>query len=89
MVGSTFHNSSSADSEEEYYDYSTPNSSAFESCSSDLTDDSSCSSIIIQKEDYLLYPPLALPFHESLSYNMLKLYQVKLFSIDQLLSFRS
>jgi hypothetical protein len=62
--------------EEEDYDYSTPGSSAFESCASDLTDDSSCSSIIIRKEDYLLYPPLVPSFHESLSYNILKLYQV-------------
>jgi hypothetical protein len=76
----TVHNNHFTDNEEEDYDYSTPNSSAFESCSSDLTDDSSCSSVIIQKEeDYLLYPPLSISFHESLSYNILKLYQVKTF----------
>ena len=82
--------------EEEYDDfgYSSPSSSAFESCSSVLTDDStvvSCTSSIKEDalmEEYvslnesqdlncLLYPSLTIPFHESLSYNILKLYQVR------------
>jgi hypothetical protein len=70
-------------SEEE--DYS-PSSSAFESCTSDLTDDSTVvsttSSTNIKQdhlEDYLIFPPITLSFHESLSFDMLRLYQVKCF----------
>lgn len=69
------------DDEEEY----SPSSSTFESCSSDLTDDStvvSTSSSVCLKQDfttqdYLNYPPITLSFHESLSFDMLRLYQVK------------
>lgn len=81
--------------EEEYddFDFSSPSSSAFESCSSVLTDDStvvSCTESTKEDEedplcigqegeeelDFSLYPPITLPFHESLSFSMLKLYQV-------------
>lgn len=70
--------------EEDDEDYS-PSSSTFESCSSDVTDDStvvSTSSSLCMKEDYntqdysLLHPPIILSFHESLSFDMLRLYQV-------------
>lgn len=85
------------DEEEEYddFDFSSPSSSAFESCSSVLTDDStvvSCTESTKEEDpldaeeeeeeqeqeelDFSLYPPITLPFHESLSFNMLKLYQV-------------
>ncbi|GAA5808147.1 hypothetical protein MFLAVUS_001531 [Mucor flavus] len=69
--------------EEDDEDYS-PSSSTFESCSSDVTDDStvvSTSSSLCMKEDYniqdysLVHPPIILPFHESLSFDMLRLYQ--------------
>lgn len=71
--------------EEDDEDYS-PSSSTFESCSSDVTDDStvvSTSSSLCMKEDYntqdysLVHPPIILPFLESLSFDMLRLYQVK------------
>ncbi|KAG2203644.1 hypothetical protein INT47_011738 [Mucor saturninus] len=64
---------------EDEEDYS-PSSSAFESCSSDLTDASTVVSVSSclkedQAEDYLIFPPIILPFHDSLSFNILSLYR--------------
>lgn len=78
---------------EEEEDYS-PSSSAFESCSSDLTDDSTVVSTVSStngcymkeeeyREDYLQFPPITLSFHESLSFDMLKLYQVRIVHIQK------
>lgn len=79
----TSNNSSVYDEEEE--DYS-PSSSTFESCSSDVTDDSTVVSTVSSscikedhREDYLIFPPITLSFHESLSFDMLKLYQVSIY----------
>lgn len=57
---------------EKKFEYSS--SSEFESCSSDLTDD--CTSTLFEEEEEELYPPITLDFHESLSYHILKQYQV-------------
>lgn len=77
MLQESFSNISLYEDEEEY----SPSSSAFESCSSDLTDASTVASVSSclkedQAEDYLISPPVILPFHDSLSFNILSLYRV-------------
>lgn len=77
MLQESVSNMSLYEDEEDY----SPSSSAFESCSSDLTDASTVASISSclkedQSEDYLIFPPIILPFHESLSFNILGLYRV-------------